>query len=69
MPGAYKLPFWCGDDRPTGPRADVPAEPGQTEVLGSAAGPELGGRQAPREAPVGQHRFTTTPFGSGLSIP
>lgn len=50
MPGAYRMPFWCGKDRPTGPNADMPAKPVQTEVLGSAASPELGGRQLPREA-------------------
>lgn len=34
-PGAYKLPFWCGEDRPAGPNTDVPAKPVQTEGLGS----------------------------------
>lgn len=69
MPGAYKLPFWCGEDRPAGPNADVPAKPIQTEVLGPAASPELRGRQLPREALVGQCRFAATPLGSGLSGP
>ena len=69
MPRAYKLPFWCGEARPTGPNADVPAKPIQTEVLGSAASWELGGRQMPGEAHVGWHRFAATPFGSGLSSP
>lgn len=69
MPGAYRMPFWCGKDRPTGPNADVAAKPVQTEVLGSAASPELGGRQLPREALLGQHRVAATPFGSGVSSP
>lgn len=64
-PGAYKLPFWCGEDRPAGPNTDVPV---QTEALGSAGSPEPGGRQLPGEAPVGHCLSTTTPFGSGLSI-
>lgn len=67
MPGARKLPFWCGEDRPTGPNADAPARPIQMEVLGSAATPELGGRQLPMQAFVGQRGFAATPFGSGLS--
>lgn len=69
MPGAYKLPFRCGEDRPVRPNADVPAKPVQTEGLGFAASPELGAQQLPREALVGQRRFATTPFGSGLSGP
>lgn len=67
MPAAYKLPFCCGEDRPAGPNADAPAKPVQTEVLGSAALPELGGRKVPEEALVGQHGFTSTPSGLGLS--
>lgn len=35
-PGAYTLPFWCGEDRPAGRNTDVPAKPVQTEALGSA---------------------------------
>lgn len=31
-PGAYKLPFWCGEDRPAGPNTDVPAKPVQTGI-------------------------------------
>ena len=69
MPGANKLPFWCGEDRPAGLNADVPAKPVQTEMLGSAASPQLGERQLPGEALMGQRRFAATPFGSGLSGP
>lgn len=67
MPGAYKLPFWCGKDRPVGPHTDMPAKPVQTEVLRSAASLELGGTQLPSEALVRQCRFAATPFGPGLS--
>ena len=48
MPGAYKVPFWCGKDRPAGPNTDMPANPVQTEVLGSAWGDTCGAAQVRR---------------------
>lgn len=66
MPGVYELPFWCGEDRPTGPNTDIPAKPFQTEELGSAASLELEGRQLSRKAHVWECRFAASLFGSEL---